>query len=260
MSVVDNQVILVLLESEEQYISLLESHSNPLDQKYIICALTMSAVTFCKENDFEYVLPDDYFTDKELTSYNAKSQRKIRDLIKSLNTYYHSSIKTDDDFLFDMGNYHFFMLNHFFSALHYRAFFLDKMITGVEADKIIVFKSKDTKLDERTFPVALYNNCYCDLLKNSIFSEKVIYILTEKKYNTWKADSLYLSLRSIASKLLRSVPIIDSYLNVIRSGIKINFFEKIFMRVKSDILLVGMSGPWKYFFSKSFKKNRNLGI
>jgi hypothetical protein len=249
----DAQSILVLIENEEQYKSLFKSDLEVNKKDLVVLALSMSVINFCKNNNINYLLPDDLISEDKYNNFDLKSQKKIRELIVSLNKYYHSTVNTDDNFLFDMGNYHFYMLNHFFSSLHYRAFFLSEVIKAVNPLKIIVFKYQKLAINKRFWPIVENKNCYYELLMNSEYSYKVAPLSFEEK-NT-KTDS-NLTPRRIVSRLLRSIPIVDAYLTHLDNGIKMNFFKSYFYSSKSDILLIGIPGPWKYFFLDSFKVNR----
>lgn len=247
MSTNKKPVTLVLLENENQYDCFLKSKTNLENENFIICALSISIINYCKENSIDFVIPDDYFSDEDRDICRKKSEEVIRDLVLSLNKYY-SEMNSYNDFKFEMGNYHFFMLYHFFDALHFRAFFLKKLIDGIKPKRIIVFGVTNSKAKERPFPVSQYINCYYDLLINSVFRDKVTFLPIENKNK-----NIGFSLRKIISKVLRSFESIDNYLNIRNSGIEIKILQNLISKTYSEILLVGMSGPWKYVFKEASK-------
>jgi len=246
-----NQLILILLESKEQYELFLNSKVNLKDNKYIICPMTISAYVFCKDSKLNFVLVDDYYSEKEHKFYKDKSEKVIKNLVSSLNEYY-STIKRVDSFKFDMGNYHYFFLYHFFDSLHNRAFLINKLIDGINPDRIIVFKSYNLSKNQRPFPISQYTNCYYDLLSNSVFNDRVLVVAIE---NFVHPAAKNFNLRSFVGKIIRRVPLIDSYLNIKQTGIKVSFIRRIFITFNPSILLIGGPGHWKDFFNKSIVRN-----
>ena len=241
---------LLLLEEGNQYqVYLDDIRSIPL-HKLVICCLSVDAVNFCQNNSLEYIVPDDCYTSSEGELSWEMSQSKVADLVTRLNEYYHGIFPSVNGFRFDMGNYHLFMLYHFFGALHFRSFFLSKMIEKHGPDKVLVFKSDAVDNSERPFPVSVYPNCYFELLLNSIYKEKIIPIIIGS-IGIGKKIPYKMRVRNLAGRMLRKNSIIKKYLDHARVNLRLNLLELFFKQKKKDILLIGTAGPWKYVFSDS---------
>lgn len=250
-----SKTFLLLLETQAHY-EAYEAQKESLEtHELLICCLSVAASVYCKKNRILYILPEDCYTVEESDHYQEHSELKIKELVKRLNDYYHEKIGAKDGFLFDMGNYHFFMLYHFFGALHYRAFFLWKVIEKFGVDRILTPCEPESAKSDRPFPVYQYPNCYMDLCLNSVYREKVIPIPVDtiivRQYSTLRTR-----VRSALGRTLRQFAIFNDYLNYSQSNIAFTFWSLLFGRDSSDILLIGSAGPWKYVFPDSRLKNR----
>ena len=246
---------LLLLESQAHY-EAYEAQKESLEtHELLICCLSVTASNYCQKNRIRYILPEDCYTDEESDHYQGHSELKIKELVKGLNGYYHEKIGAKDDFLFDMGSYHFFILYHFFGALHFRAFFLWKVIEKFGVDRILIPCVPESAKSDRPFPVSLYPNCYLDLCLNSVYRDRVIPIpvdvIAVRQYST-----LRMRIRSALGRTLRKFEIFNDYLNYSQSNIAFTFWSLLFGRDRSDILLIGAAGPWKYVFPDSRLTNR----
>lgn len=252
MSIIENRlpgrVFLLLLESPEQYDAYKARKESFGAHELVICCLSVAASSYCKKNKLHFMLPEDSYTDEECDYYRNLSEKKIRNLVKHLNDYYQEKTGNRDGFLFDMGNYHFFMLYHFFGALHHRAFFLWKVIEKHNVDRILIPEESTPTSTVRLFPVSQYVNCYLDLCQNSVYRDKVIRIpVVSIMYR--EHATLRRRVRRTISKTLRKFKVVNDYLNRVQSNIPVKFLKLFLERHDSDILLVGGSGPWKYVFS-----------
>jgi hypothetical protein len=236
---------LLLFEIPIHFDAYLEKIESLESHELLICCLSTAAINYCKKNGLEYFLPEDYFSKEDNYKFRDQSEVKIKELVKSLNVYYHKQYKSKDGFLFDMGNYHFFMLYHFFGAMHYRAFILFNVLEKCKYDGILIPEEKKVAKNLRPFPVSQYPNCYLNLCMNSNYREKVITIsittIVERKYQTPKTY-----IRGIISSSLRRFRLINDFLNFTKSNVKISFWKFVIGRYSTDILLLGMAGPWKY--------------
>jgi hypothetical protein len=246
---------LLLLESPAQYNAYLESKRSFESHELLICCLSISAIHFCNELNLTYFLPEDCFTKEDNDEYQQLSEKKIKELVHSLNEFYHKLYSDGHGFKFDMGNYHFFMLYHFFGALHYRAFILFNIFEKCKMDRIIVLEEKEASKKIRPFPISQYPNCYLELCENSIYKEKLIVIpistKVEKKYHTPK-----IFIREILSSFFRKSSFINDFLNFTGSNIKMSKWKFIFNRYRTDILLLGAPGPWKYILPNTVLYNK----
>lgn len=243
-----SKVFLLLLESEDQYVAYLKQKSKFETHNLVVCCLSTSAIDFCKKSPIPFILPEDCYTEEESNFYRKLSEQRVKELVRCLNEFYHKEIGNINGFWFDIGNYHYFMLYHFFGALHYRAFFLWKVIEKYRPDQILISQEiNNLKEDRRSFPVSQYANCYLDLCLNSIYREKVIPLaigsVIVRRYST-----LPIRTRTICGKILRKFKPFNNYLNLIQNNIQ-NGLRKAFFSNSTDILLLGSSGPWKYIFS-----------
>ena len=254
MSIIENKVFLLLLESPEQYNSYKDKKESFESYELVVCCLSVAATDYCKKNGINFILPEDCYTKEESEYYRKLSEKKIKSLVKNLNDYYHKKIGNIDGFLFDMGSYHFFMLYHFFGALHHRAFFLKKVIEKYKVDRILILQEPES-ITSRQFPVSQYTNCYLNLFQNSIYREKIICIPVQSK-TVRQYVTLKIRIRSSLSKFLRKFKIINDYLNCVRNNIPVNFFRLLLGKVKSDVLLIGSAYNWKYVVSYSRITNR----
>jgi hypothetical protein len=250
---IDNKYLL-LLESSVQYNAYLDRKDSLDSHELLICCLSISAIHYCKEQNLTYFLPEDCFTKEDSVKFQEISELKIKRLVQSLNEYYHKQYGDEDGFQFDMGNYHFFMLYHFFGALHYRAFILFNVFEKCKMDRILITEEKLSTKIIRPFPISQYPNCYLELCRNSNYKEKIIAIpisnFVEKKYET---PITYV--RGILSSFLRKSSIINDFLNFTNSNIRISKLKFLFNRNDTDILLLGTPGPWKYILSNPFFYN-----
>lgn len=250
-----SKLFLLLLESQAQYEAYVSYKESLEAHELLICCLSVAVVDYCQKNGLRYILPEDCYTDEENNHYRDFSEQKIRGLVKRLNDYYHEKIGAMDGFLFDMGNYHFFMLYHFFGALHHRAFFLWKVIEKYNVERILIPQEPKSTSTARPFPVSQYPNCYLDLCLNSVYREMVIPIPVEsvivRQYATPRTR-----IRSTLGKALRKFRVFNDYLNRVQSNIAVNPWSFVFGRSSADILLIGSAGPWKHVFSDPRFKDR----
>jgi hypothetical protein len=239
---------LLLLESPAQYNAYLENKQSFELHELLICCLSISAIHYCEELNLTYFLPENCFTKEDTYNYQQLSEIKIKELVHSLNEFYHKQYGDHNGFKFDMGNYHFFMLYHFFGAIHYRAFILFNIFEKCKMDRIIVTEEKKTSKRIRPFPISQYPNCYLELCRNSKYKEKLIVIpistTVENKYQT-----PITFIRGILSSFFRKSSFINDFLNFTRSNINISKWKFIFNRNRTDVLLLGAPGPWKYILS-----------
>jgi hypothetical protein len=236
---------LLLLESPAQYSAYLQSKQSFESHELLICCLSISAIHYCKELNLTYFLPEDCFTKEDNDNYQQLSEIKIKELVHSLNEFYHKQCCDNDGFKFEMGNYHFFMLYHFFGAIHHRAFILFNIFEKCKMDRIIITEEKETIKKIRPFPISQYPNCYLELCRNSNYKEKLIVIPIATKFEK-KYQTPITFIRGILSNFIRKSPFINDFLNFTRSNIKISKWKFIFNRNRTDILLLGAPGPWKY--------------
>ncbi len=248
------KVYLLLLETQEQYQAYVEQKESLETHELSICCLSVAAIDYCKKNEIQFLLPEDCYTDEESDHYRDLSEQKIRELVKSLNNFYHQKFGANDGFLFDMGNYHFFMLYHFYGALHYRAFFLWKIIKKHNVDRILIPQEPKTTSVTRLFPVSQYPNCYLDLCLNSVYMEKII-PLPMKSVVVRSYASPRTKLRSVIGKTFRKFRIFNDYLNHVQQNIVVSPWSLIFNRSRTKVLLLGSAGPWKHVFPDPRLKN-----
>lgn len=250
-----NDVFLLLLESGAHYKAYLGKKDNLKKHELLICCLSVSAIDYCQKNRIQFILPEDCYNDNESNHYRDLSEQKIRGLVKRLNKHYRHKISSIDSFFFEAGNYHFFMIYHFFGALHHRAFFLDRVIKKHKVKHIMIPQEPKATKKNRPFPVSQYHNCYLDLCLNSIYKERVIPIPVKssvvRQYNTPRTV-----IRSAVGKFLRKFRIFNDYLNYIQNNITVNLRSLIFRHSSTDILLLGSAGPWKYIFPDPRLKNK----
>lgn len=255
MAQTERKIFLLLIESKTHYEAYVSCRDTLDQHKLVICCLSVDAVEYCQIKGLEYIVPEDCYTDEESKKYQNSSEKKIRDLVKHLNDYYHKKIDSRDGFKFDMGNYHFFMLYHFFGALHHRAFFLSKILQTYNVERVLIPQEPKSKSNARPFPVSQYVNVYLDLFLNSIYNEIVIPIPVEsvihRSYSTVRTR-----IRSALGKTLRKIKFFNEYLNHVQNNIDVKPWSLILDRFGADILLIGWAGPWKYVFSDSRLKNR----
>ena len=247
-------VFLLLLENGEDYDHYEDKKDSFGPHELLVCCLSVSATNYCEKNGVTFTLPEDSFTQEESEYYRELSEERIKSLVKHLNDYYHKKESDLGGFLFDVGNYHYFFLYHFFNALHYRAFFLSKIIKQHNIDRILVTQVEGSNTN-RPFPVSLYENCYLELIQNSIFKEKILCIPIPSKIS-YEHTTLKIRIRGWLSKTLRSFEITNEYINCVRNNIPISFFRLLSGRVKSDILLIGAAYNWKNVFKDSEIGNR----
>lgn len=252
------RVFLLLMDSVGLYESYLKEKESLGSHELVVCCLTVSSIHYCEINNIDFVFPEDYFTDDELNCFSEVSHNKIRKMVGELNDYYHRKIGSVDGFLFDMGNYHFFMLYHFFGALHYRAFFLSKVIEQCDADRIIVADESAFGETERPFPVSQYKNCYMDLCTHSVYREKVFAIPVVRE-NFDQGVSLRKRIRRLLGKQLRKISVFNKYINLVQNSLPINLWEIVGLKSSADILLLGTAGPWKYVFADPAFRSR-IGV
>ena len=242
-----SKLFLLLLESGVQYEAYVAQRERLETHELLICCLSVAVVDYCQKNGLRYILPEDCYTDEENNHYRDFSEQKIRGLVKRLNDYYHEKIGAKDGFLFDMGNYHFFMLYHFFGALHYRSFLLWKVIEKHNVDRILIPQEPKAADLTRPFPVSQYPNCYLELCRNSVYKKMIIPFPVEtavvRQYRTLRTV-----IRSALSKRLRKFRVFNDYLNHVQNNIAVKPWRLLFGRSNTDILLLDMAGPWKYVF------------
>ena len=240
--------ILILLESHAEYEDY-ELIKNTLPNHHLlICCLTQSAVYFCKKKNLNYSLPEDYFTDMQLKECRESSEWTIKQLVLKLNDFYHKKIGPIDGFKFEMGNYHFFKLYHFFGALHYRAFILSRIIEELRPDKILIAQHRSVAKNIRLFPVSAYKNCYLDLLLSSIYSEKVIPLRVKYEIKTSQFN-LKIKARNYFVGLLRRFPPVCRFIDYKKNSINFSILNLLYLNRKKKILLLGEGGPWKKAFN-----------
>ncbi|MDF1683510.1 MAG: hypothetical protein P1U36_02525 [Legionellaceae bacterium] len=251
----ETKIFLLLLVNKNEYLAYLTKQPSLEKHDLVVCCLSISAVTYCEENKIAFILPEDCFSEGEINHYRALSENKIKDLVNKLNCYFHENIEARDGFKFDIGNYHYFMLYHFFGALHYRAFILSNLIEKHKADKILVGKILLSECTGRPFPVSQYPNNYFELCMNSIYKDKVIALeivkTDEHSVGAWKVK-----IRRFLSKIFRTLPFFHEILDARRSNIYINPMSRLLGRFRPEILLVGGPYSWKYVFSDSRFKNQ----
>jgi hypothetical protein len=242
-----NKLFLLLLEDKAQYEAYISYKQRLEAHRLLICCLSVEAVDSCKKRGLEFILPEDCYTDEMRNHYRELSEWKIKTLVEQLNNYYHEKIGVKNGFSFEMGNYHYFMLYHFFGALHYRAFFLWKVIENKKVDGILVFREEKSPGSYRPFPVSQYPNCYLDLCLNSRYREKVITIPTKSRTVRQHA-TFRMRMRGTIGRFLRKINLFDDYLNHHSNNVAISLWYFFFGRPSADFLLVGHAGPWGHVF------------
>lgn len=255
MKLADSKIFLLLLESNREYEAYLKQQSTMETHELLICCLSVIAVDYCEKNNLQFILPENCFSDGDSEQYREISENKIKELVKRLNAYFHEEFGTIDGFRFDIGNYYYFMLYHFFGALHYRAFILWKIIETHYPHKILIGRSLHNTKQARLFPVSQYLNNYFDLCMHSIYCDKVIPLVLEpiidKSYTPRKVK-----IRNFLSKTIRKFKISRELLYAYRNNIPVSLFHTLFYKSKLEILLVGGVYNWVSVFRDPSLKNK----
>ena len=245
---------LLILENSTQFDGYLNLKKTLQEHQLVICCMTVDAMHFCTVNNLDYIIPDDYYTQDELELNRTNSENKIKNLVKKLNEFYTVNFQKQYSFDFEMGNYHYFMLYHFLGSLHYRAFIFNNLFEKLEIDNILIPKEEKAK-NIRPFPVSQYINCNLDLCLNSKYRSKVIIVPVLNSVNR-EYKTLYTQARKILSSNLRKIKYFNNYLNIKQNNIIKSFYNIIFSNNISEILLLGIAGPWKYILEKQYFHNK----
>lgn len=239
-------VSLLLLEGPGGYEAYLAHKSRLEPHQLIVCCLTVDALSYCEDKSISYVLPEDVFTEEESSECREQSERAIKDLVRQLNDYYRERADASDGFRFDAGSYHYFMLNVLLSTLHYRCFFLSRLIDALHVDKLLI--PHRAKPDDATrFPFGPDTNCYLELCLNSDYKDKVV-PLVERERAVRPRESVAATVRRVLSTGMRTIGLVDWVLNRLRSNLPVNLRPTTLGRARADILLVGIAGPWRHVF------------
>jgi hypothetical protein len=244
----ENQIFLLLLDSPEIYQAYKKAADYLDEHELVICCLNIEMVNYCNINNLQYFLPEDYYSEQELLESKNLSEKVIKELVQNLNQYFHKNLPSEDGFLYDVGNYNFFRLYQYFDALHFRAFFLSKIIDKSKVNKIIVATSLLNSCENKKFPVTQYQNCYYDLLLNSINRQKII-PLEIKRSISRSNFSLRTKFRKLVGRLVRRFVPINKFINFYQNSIPFSFKNLVGLNNNATILLLGGAGPWKSIFS-----------
>ncbi len=239
-------VSLLLLEGPGGYEAYLEHKSRLEPHKLIVCCLSVDALSYCEDQNIRYVLPEDFFTEEESSECRERSERAIRGLVKQLNEYYRERADPHGGFRFDVGNYHYFMLTYLLSTLHYRCFFLSRVIEALRVDKLLIARRAEPA-EAKRFPVGQDTNCYLDLCLNSDHKDKVIPLI-EREQVARPRESVRTVLRRAVSTRMRAIGTVDRVMSRLRANLPVNVRDTVLGRARADILLVGAAGPWKHVF------------
>lgn len=242
-------VSLLLLEGAGGYEAYLAHESRLGPHELRVCCLSVDALSYCEDKNIPYVLPEDCFTAEESREWQEQSERAIKGLVQQLNAYYHERVREHDGFRFDGGNYHYFRLYHFLNALHYRCFFLSRMIEKLRVDHILIPQRAKAGAAATRFPVSLYTNCYLDLCLHSTYKDKVVPLVEREQAAAHQRDSVKTAVRRLLSTSMRKIDAVDRALNRLRANLPANVRDTILGRTRSDILLVGGAGPWRHVFN-----------
>lgn len=244
---------LVLLESNEDCLTYLNIIQNNGFENTIPLCLTQIAEQFCEDYSLKFVVPETFFSSAQLKSAKTDSELQILKIVENLNKYFQQKLVWINGFRPEIGTYNFFRLYHFFGALHYRAFILDRVLNALHPEKVYVF-SKENKhsQNKRTYPVSEFSNCYYKLLENSVWKDKIELLPQGKNANRilrFKFHSFKSYFRKCCSFLLRKTPVISKIWVRWRNGMRCLPNGYFINSGSVRLLLLGNNGSWRSFFA-----------
>lgn len=242
-----NNKYLLLLESEKEHKAYKLNKKSFVDHDLTVCCLSVDAIRYCEVNNIKFILPEDSFSEDEQNQYREISENKVKKLVEKLNSYFHEKISGKDEFKFDVGNYHYFMLYHFFGALHYRSFILSRIIAKYNPDQILVGRDPSIVIKERPFPVSQYPNNYFELCMQSSLKGKVIPLDINIMTNNCRNNRGF-NIRPFIAKVLRKFPIFYEFWYAKKNNIQLSIYRKLFNKSKLEVLMVGGMYNWKHVF------------